>query len=116
MNPNIAEAGRKTRFKKGQPSANPGGRPRKLVTEAYEKVVKKVLPEDLRLALNLPKGATHGDAIALGQARAAIKGKTDAAREIADRLEGKVTDSVELSGAVSVEVVIRHIGRRRETK
>lgn len=34
-------------------------------------------------------GATYRDIVAMGQARAAIKGKTDAAREIADRLEGR---------------------------
>ena len=41
---------------------------------------------------------SSGEAIALGQARAAIKGKTDAAREIADRLEGKARQPVEVSG------------------
>ena len=39
--------------------------------------------------MGLPKGATHGDAIALAQARQAIKGKTEAAREIREAIEGK---------------------------
>jgi hypothetical protein len=41
---------------------------------------------------------TYGDALALNQFRAAIKGKTEAAREIADRLEGKARQAVEVSG------------------
>jgi hypothetical protein len=36
--------------------------------------------------------------MALGQLRSAVKGKTDAAREIADRLEGRARQAVELSG------------------
>src|SRR5580698_1544608 len=76
-------------FMPGQ-SGNPSGRPRKgLLTNCYKAVIEQPLPEDLRMGLKLPEGATYGEAIALGQARAAIKGKTDAAREIGDRLEGK---------------------------
>ena len=76
-------------FMPGQ-SGNPSGRPKKgLLTEYYQALVAQPLPEDLRIGLKLGQGATYGEAIALGQARAAIKGKTDAAREIADRLEGK---------------------------
>ena len=39
--------------------------------------------------MGLPRGATHGDAIALARARQAINGKTDAAREIREAIEGK---------------------------
>jgi hypothetical protein len=62
---------------------------RKLLSESYEALVEQPLPEDLRVGLKSPEGATYGDAIAMGQARAAIKGKTEAAREIGDRMEGK---------------------------
>lgn len=34
-------------------------------------------------------GDSHGDAIALAQARQAIKGKTDAAREMREAIEGR---------------------------
>jgi hypothetical protein len=61
-------------------------------------LIEQPLPEDLRVGLKLEKSATYGEAIALGQARAAIKGKTDAAREIGDRLEGKARQAVEVSG------------------
>ena len=81
-------------------SGNPSGRPKKrLLTECYEALIEQPLPEDLRVGMKLPEGAIWGDAIALGQARAAIKGKTDAAREIGDRLEGKSRQPVELSGS-----------------
>ena len=87
-------------------SGNPGGRPKKKpISGRYEALLEEVLPDELRLALKLRKGATYGDAIVLGQARSALKGKTDAAKEIADRVEGKVTESVEVSGALGVQVV-----------
>src|SRR5579863_6830754 len=61
-------------FRPGQ-SGNPLGRPRKgPLTDCYKAVVEQPLPEDLRLGTKLPEGAIWGDAIALGQARAAIKG------------------------------------------
>ena len=80
-------------------SGNPSGRTKqRLLTECYETLIEQPLPEDLRLGMKLPEGAIWGDAIALGQARAAIKGKTDAAREIGDRLEGESRQRVEVSG------------------
>lgn len=45
-----------------------------------------------------PAIKTYGDALALSQFRAGIKGKTEAAREIADRLEGRARQAVEVSG------------------
>jgi hypothetical protein len=54
-------------------------------------MVETVLPDDLRNAVGLPKGATYGDAIALSQARQAIKGKPEAAREIREAIEGKTS-------------------------
>jgi hypothetical protein len=52
------------------------------------------VPDYLLAALKLSEAEkqeirTYGDALALNQFRAAIKGKTEAAREIADRLEGR---------------------------
>src|SRR5271156_4076312 len=71
-------------------SGNPTGRPRKRpISDRYAEMVETVLPDDLRNAVGLPKGATYGDAIALSQARQAIKGKPEAAREIREAIEGK---------------------------
>jgi len=98
-NPNIAEAGKTTRFKKGNVPISPGRPKKSSVSEAYARLVDKRLPDDIRLKLGLPKRATWADALALGQIRSAVKGKTEAAREIADRLEGKARQPVEISAA-----------------
>jgi hypothetical protein len=106
-------------WKKGGPSPNPGGRPRKApISEAYAQHVGKPLPDDIRSKLRLPKGATWADAIALGQLRSAVKGSTPAAREIADRIEGRVTQPIggEDGGPVEVQWVVKVIGGGREAK
>lgn len=86
------------RFKPGQ-SGNPGGRPKKLpISERYAAVAEAGLPDDLRRQMKLRKGATWGDALAISQFRAAIKGRTDAAREIREAVEGKASLRLELAG------------------
>jgi hypothetical protein len=74
--------GKATQFRPGR-SGNPSGRPRKLLTEAYEAILGRKYPGDRQKR-------TYAQVIAEGQVLAAIYGKTDAAREIADRVEGKV--------------------------
>jgi hypothetical protein len=80
---------------------NPGGRPRKPITEAYADMADQKFPGD-------PKGRTYAQLAAEGQFNAAIKGKTDAAREIADRLEGKAVQPIsgDISSGMSVTVNI----------
>jgi len=85
--PKVGEA---TQFKPGK-SGNPGGRPKKLISAAYEELANKKVPND-------PKGRTYAEVLAEGQFRAAIKGVTQAAKEITDRLEGKAPQPVEVSG------------------
>lgn len=102
-------------WKKGQRSPNPGGRPKKApVADAYARQVEAPLPDDLRSKLKLPRGATWADAMALGQLRSAVQGNTAAAREIADRVEGRARLPVEVetpeNEALRIEVV--HIGGR----
>ena len=72
--------GKRTQFKPGQ-SGNPGGRPRKLVSDAYADLAEHLFPGDKH-------GRTYAQRLAEAQFRAAIKGRTDAAREIANRIEG----------------------------
>jgi hypothetical protein len=76
------------RFQPGQ-SGNPGGRPRKWITEHYEE-----------LALQTPPGKkrTYAELLAEAQFRKALKGNTMAAKEVTDRLEGKAREAVEFSG------------------
>jgi|HubBroStandDraft_6_1064221.scaffolds.fasta_scaffold275805_1 hypothetical protein len=82
-------------FQKGR-SGNPGGRPKTLITDAYRRVAKKKYPND-------PENRTYAQLVAEGQFRAAIKGKTEAAKEIAERLEGKVPQATHLSGGVDAD-------------
>jgi hypothetical protein len=78
-------------WKKGQ-SGNPDGRPKsKILSDAYKRLLEEPFPND-------PQGRTYAELIALGQAREAIKGKTPAAAEIADRTEGRARQAIELSG------------------
>jgi hypothetical protein len=106
-NPNIAEAGKATRFKKGNVPISPG-RPRKTaVSDAYARHVGKALPDDVRVKLGLPKGATWADAMAVGQIRSAVKGRTEAAREVREGIEGKAPTRHGLVGADDGEVILR---------
>ena len=57
-----------------------------------------------------PKGRTYAQLAAEGQFNAAIKGKTDAAREIREALEGKAPqafgdDTASTSVTLNIEVV-----------
>jgi hypothetical protein len=72
-------------------SGNPGGRPRRQpITEAYLEVAARTAPGD-------PQGRTYAQAAAERQFRAALKGSTSAIREIADRLEGKPQQRIEMT-------------------
>lgn len=75
-------AGLRPPWQSGQ-SGNPGGRPRKkLITAAYEEMLAQLVPGD-------KEGRTFAQAIAFAMVREAVKGKVNAAAEIADRVEGK---------------------------
>jgi len=91
------------KWKPGQ-SGNPSGRPKRLpITDRYGVIAELPAPDYLLAALRLSEAEkreikTYGDALALSQFRAGIKGKTEPAREIADRLEGRARQAVEVSG------------------
>ena len=71
---------------KGQ-SGNPAGKTKKPISDAYADLANQIHPND-------KKKRTYAQLLAEAQYLAAIKGKTDAAREIADRIEGKPTQAV----------------------
>lgn len=78
-------------------TGNPGGRPKKKpIADRYHRIVETELPDDIRRALDLPRGATFGDAVALAQVRQAIKGETAAAKEIREAIEGRSITGVAL--------------------
>ena len=102
-------------WQKGQPSPNPGGRPKKApISEAYTRHVGMPLLGDIRSKLGLPQGATWADAMALGQLRSAVKGNTAAAKEIADRVEGRVPLPKEKPDEEDLRFEIVHIVGRKE--
>src|SRR5215471_15193087 len=77
------DVGKATQFKAGQPSANPGGRPRKRpITSALEKLLDDSKAEGIAQALITLASSDGKHAVA-------------AAREIMDRLEGKVSFPIE---------------------
>ena len=78
------------KWKPGQ-SGNPGGRPkRKPLTEAYGRILKRRVPADVVRKLGLRGHPTYAEMIAMSLAKEAIKGKVQAASELADRVEGRI--------------------------
>lgn len=83
-------------------NANPGGRPKTSVFRtAFLKVLDKPIPGD-------SEGRTYADAIAEKMVTEAVKGKIDAVRELADRVDGKpvqaLTHGGEGGGPIPVEL------------
>jgi hypothetical protein len=85
------EIGRSTRWAKGQPSPNPGGRPSKtLLTDAYRRLLETPYPGDER-------GRTYAQRIAEVVCFEAGGGDLAAVREIADRTEGRPRQNAEMN-------------------
>jgi len=84
-------------FKKGQ-SGNPGGRPKsKILSEAYRKLL------ETEIAKGKDKGKTYAEVIAAKILKEARKGVVKAASEIANRVEGKPLQSVQISASDPLE-------------
>lgn len=101
-NPDIVEIGMATRFKPGDPRA---GRRKKLpMTEAYEKIAHARIPEKIRITINkrlgvnvLSERSTWAEANAVRQfIEGAVSGNTKASAEIANRLEGKPRQTIDV--------------------
>ena len=88
-------------------SGNLSGRPKKRpISDRYAERAETALPEEERLKRGLPSGATYGDALALDQFNAALNGKTEAAREIREAIEGKAGQRMEISEPEKKDVQI----------
>lgn len=84
-NPNIAEAGRLTRWKKGQPSPNPGGRPKTApLTQALRHWLEAVHPET---------GETLAERLTEALLAQALTGSVPHFHEIARLVEGQATQT-----------------------
>ena len=87
------------RWVKGQ-SGNPGGRPSVAsLAKACRQKLEEPFPND-------PEGRSYAEVIADKLARLAAKGDISAARELADRAEGRPRQQVEVSGDGTVHFVI----------
>jgi hypothetical protein len=82
------DVGKSHQWKKGQ-SGNPSGRPKsKSLSAAYRNKLEELVPND-------PEGRTWAELIAEAQVRDAVRGNVQAAREIADRTEGRPRQAIE---------------------
>jgi hypothetical protein len=85
------DIGKATRFKKGQPSPNPGGRPKsRLLSEALRVRLAEPKPND-------PLGRTYAEVVAANLIEIACMqgpGAVTAMGEIADRVEGKARQEI----------------------
>jgi len=78
-----------TRWKQGQ-SGNPGGRPKLApLSQAARELLNSPVPND-------PAGRTYAELIVWKLAKKALRGDVGAARELADRAEGKSRQAIEV--------------------
>jgi hypothetical protein len=78
-------------------SLNPGGRRKKPGTDAYLARLERVLTSEDCGELGLPAsfvGKTGAEALGFGQFKAGVNGETPAAKEILDRVEGRVAYAI----------------------
>lgn len=79
-----------TRWQKGCPSPNPGGRPKAApLSRACRELLAQAVPGD-------SNNRTYAEAIAQTLAEKALSGDIRAAQELADRAEGKPRQSLEI--------------------
>jgi hypothetical protein len=107
-----------TPWQPGQ-SGNPGGRPRKLpITDYIIGQLEKPIPAAMKAKLPAAFTEVYGDDASFGEMLAfkvidqAAKGDIRAMNTVMERAEGKVKQSVSLSGEDDNEAVIRvvHVG------
>jgi Family of unknown function (DUF5681) len=77
-------------FQPGQ-SGNPSGRPKALFSDAYMRVLERQIPNDA-------KGRLFIDAVAERVVALAVQGDIRAVMELADRLQGKAMQGVQVAG------------------
>src|SRR5882757_6065559 len=82
-------------WRKGEPSPNPSGRPKRLpISDTYALFAPEPIPESIRKAMKrrgipIEPGATFADALVLQMWVKAMAGDPKAAKEIRESIEGK---------------------------
>ncbi len=80
-------------FPKGV-SGNPAGRPKSItLSEAYRRQLAQVVPKD-------PEGRTYAEVVAALMCQRATQGDVAAAKEIADRVEGKARQALDVDMSI----------------
>jgi hypothetical protein len=74
------------------------------ISQRYLRFVERPLPERERKKLGLWKGATWGDALVFQQYNSALQGRSEAAREIREAIEGKSDEGIFSSADRQVEI------------
>jgi hypothetical protein len=83
-------------FMPGQ-SGNPSGRPkRKPLSDAYSALLGQTVPPEIARQLRISETSTYAEVVAMALLKEAVKGKVNAAAELADRVEGRVMERVQV--------------------
>lgn len=93
------------------PENQPANRGRKKGVPNRATVYKKILATKMPVTLpdKSTKELTLYEAIALGQAKAAMNGNTQAWKEIQDSIYGKQTEKVETTADVTQKIVVEFV-------
>jgi hypothetical protein len=107
--------------KKGEVRNPVGINSKRPFSDYYFFRAEEVVPEPWRKRLNkdaggplIPKGATWGEADSRRLHLEAAKGNVNAIRELADRVEGKAPQRLEITGPVRKEVTLRVVYENRK--
>src|SRR5215472_19310959 len=88
-------------YQAGQ-SGNPGGKPKihQRISAEYSALLLDIVPPEIAASVGAAKGSTWAEAIALAIAFRAACGDVNAARELAERTEGRVPTAVNVEGRI----------------
>jgi hypothetical protein len=104
----MANAGNLRPFPKGV-SGNPGGRPKFAeISEAYRRLLLESAAD-----LRRRQPTTTAEGLALSILRRAVRGDVNAAREVTDRVEGRVPQAHEISGSGGESSLVGEALRQR---
>jgi len=88
-------------YQPGQ-SGNPGGKPKihQRISAEYSALLLDIVPPEIGASVGVAEGSTWAKAIAQAMACRAATGDVNAARELAERTEGRVPTAVNVEGKI----------------